>query len=346
LIRFLSICLDASLEQFLGNGDLINYSKLIKTISIDLPFDLVFQKLKDSIISKQELHACVILNAFFQMDSTLSKEEFISHTEKGFVDYLLKMIKLDPIPSLIQISCDICLFLFEFGKTKEMNLILQEMIDSLKEEDPNIDEDSNINIIFEYLTIISDLNAKIEINFKEFLEFILDRHEYYLFHYTRLLVIYRFAHEELIPIVFEILLEILSVEDMLGEINEPYQNLAAILGMIRYDFRPYIAKTIKLSVIYIKKIKNEEVNGVFMFLHKLVEVFGEECEIYISKYNLVPMTIEIMSANYARNRIFQEELAFPIRFLVIISFNRFKLFENFIPSILKESNKLQSMDRM
>jgi hypothetical protein len=281
------------------------------------------------------------------MHSTLSKEEFISYTEKGFVDYLLKMIKLDPIHSLIQISCDICLFLLEIGMTKEMNLILQEMIDSLKEEDPNIDdEDSNINIIFECLTIISDLNAKIEINFKEFLEFILDRHEYYLFHYARLLVIYRFAHEELIPIVFEIIFEILSVEDMLEEINEPYQNLAAILEMIRYDFRPYIAKTIKLSVIYIRKIKNEEVNGVFMFLHKLVKVFGEECEIYISKYNLVPMTIEVMSANYARNKIFLEELNFSIRFLVIISFNRFKLLENFIPSILKESNKLQSMDRM
>jgi hypothetical protein len=354
MFRFLSICLDASLEQFLGNGDSIDYFPLIYLIANHsiIHVELIFQKLKDCMISKQELHACVILNSLTEMHSNLSKEEFIEYTRNGFVDYILKVIKLDSLKSLrlILIFGSICLFLPELGMTKEMNLILQEMIDSLKEEDPNIDEsESNIYQIFEYIDQISELNYKIEIKFKDFLEFILERHEHHIFNFAKLLVFYRLVDEEckdLFPKVFEKMFEILSDDVKVKKMNNPYQNLGCIVELMQFDFHPHISQTIKSSVVHIRNNTNGTSSGAFIFLIRLIEVFGEEIEIYISKYNLVPLTIQIMSNIDMGNNLFNDEIYYPTRFLFSMAFYRFKLLEMHIPSILKVSNKLKSKDKM
>jgi hypothetical protein len=354
MFRFLSICLDASIEQFLANGDSIDYFPLIFLIANHSIFyvELIFQKLKDCMISKQELHACVILNSLTEMHSNLSKEEFVEYTRNGFVDYILKVIKLDSLKSLrlIFIFGSICFFLPELGMTKEMNLILQEMIDSLKEEDPNIDEfESNINQIFDFIAQISELNYKIEINFKDFLEFILERHEHHFFNFAKLLVFYRFVDEEckeLFPKVFKKMFEILSDDVKVKEMNNLYQNLGDIVELMQFDFYPYISQTIKSSVFHIRNNTNGTSSGAFLFLIRLVEVFGEETEIFISKYNLVPLTIQIMSKINMGNNLFKDEIYYPTRFLLSMGFYRFKLLEMHILSILKVSNKLNSKDKM
>jgi hypothetical protein len=348
MIRYLSICLDASLEQFLGNGDSVSYFGLIKLINSDclIHFGLIVQKIKKCIISKQELHACVYLNSFIQMHLDFSKKEFISYTKNGFVDYLLKMITLDAFfDFLFQISCCICRFFQELEMKNEMNLVLKHLIESLKEEDSVHQENSKINEVLETLDQISELDQHvIDIDFKIFLELILEKHENYIFEYASFLVSNRNVHEEcldLIPIAFEKMFEILSTDDEIEMISNPFLYLEDILEMIQFDFLPWISKAIKSCANRIMNSTSEEIDSVFKFLIRLIELFGDECEIYISKYKVVPLTIQII--NFNTDSI---ENGFQTRFLVAMSFHRFKLLEMYIPSILKESNKLLNIDRM
>jgi hypothetical protein len=347
MIRFLSICLDASLEQFLGNGDSVCYFGLIKLINTDclIHFGLIVQKIKECIISKQELHACIYLNSFIQMHLDLSKKAFISYTKNGFVDYLLKMIKLDAFfDFLFQISCCICRCFQELEMKNEMNLVLKHLIESLEEEDSD-QEYSKINEVLETLGQISELDQHvIDIDFKYFLELIVEKHENYIFEYASFLVSNRNVHEEcldLIPIAFEKMFETLSTDDEIEKITYPFLYLADILEMIQFDFHPWISKAIKSCVNRIMNCTSEEIDSVFKFLLRLIELFGDECEIYISKYKVVPLTIQII--NFDADSI---ENGFQTKFLVAMSFYRFKLLEMYIPSILKESNRLLNIDRM
>jgi uncharacterized Tic20 family protein len=350
-LRILSICLDASVDQFLGNGDSIDYSQIIELMNMDPIFHEEFfaEKVMDCLISKKELTGCIILNCFLNqqnLHSHLLREEFISNTEKGIIDYLLKMMKLVSNQNqLFPICCIIFKDLLSLGREDEMNLVLNEIIESLKNEDSNLNsDDSNILTFMNTLNLITEIDSEIRLDLKHFLEFIINRHENYLFHFASVLVFYNSFNDDL-PILIEKLMEIIS-SDKVEDMNEPFSFFENIVRMIKKDFSPWVSKAFKSSVTYLNNHSiSYSMMSVISFLNALVETFGEECEIYITKYNLIPLIIQIIHI-YSKSSFDLSLLSIPFRFLTDLSFFKMKSLITHVPSILKELKSIQRSEKM
>jgi hypothetical protein len=253
------------------------------------------KEVKKYILSKQELNGCIILNfSLTRGGSKFSKEEFISHTEKGIVDYLVKMLKLDPhYGLLLEFSSLMCVSFSELGMKDEMNLILNEIIESLLVE---VDyEEKNLSIFLISLTQISKSNLGVDVDFKNLLDFIFTNHVHYLYHYASILVNYQRYDQELINNLMEKLFVIIPTNiNQNSEMVDPDSFLAEIVRLLKYDFKPWLKDTFKLCISYPNFFVPYK---MFNVLNSLVEIFGEECEIYISKYNVVPLAIQTIRSN-------------------------------------------------
>jgi hypothetical protein len=258
---------------------------------------LIIFEVKKLIKSKNESMVCNILDNSIEIQE-FTAEYFKLLVDEGIIDYLLSLFELksNELNSMI-----LCIFsksmpnFVHFEMVDVINLFLKEFSKFFKKNPLN-------QKIYLMMFGIYNLSAhkenfvskKLEVDFKlinvkDLLKFILNFPNPTFHMFANMLIGFQKDFKS------DILKRV--IDEVLNSINmnpNNYFHVEWIVKKLKYDFKPWLGETMKICVKRLEDLLEDDLVDfelvdfdVFHLLNTLIEYFGEECELYISKYNII-----------------------------------------------------------
>jgi hypothetical protein len=281
----------------------LDNSKLIRSIVEHYPktsHEWMISQAKNNLKSMKYLEFCKILSHFLHFQ--IEVEEFQNYIDQGIFQSLLDLFKLNTLElniEILKIASNVSNLLKELGMIDVLNLIFCEFMKIVRNSNSN----ATYSVINSFLLTLKrtshlvPLNLE-EINFTEWFEFILsNQNDSFLNYASRLLQFQRNVDQKLIDQVISKSFVILNS----GTDSDSFSHFEEIMMFMKYEFRPWLTEMFKAIVKKLGKINKNSIskNGVKLFslLRTLIELFNEECEIYISRYKIIDLLIPLMKIN-------------------------------------------------
>jgi hypothetical protein len=258
---------------------------------------LIISEVKKLIKFKNESMVCNILDNSIEIQE-FTAEYFKLLVDEGIIDYLSSLFELKSNELNAMIMCIFSKSMpkfVHFEMVDVINLFLKEFSEFLKKNPSN---QKIYFMMFGIYNLSSQkenlVSKKLEVDFKlinvkDLLEFIL-KYPNPTFHmFANMLIGFQKDFES------DILKRV--VDEVLDSINmnpNNYFYVEWIVKKLKYDFKPWLGETIKICVNRLENLLEDDLIDfelvdfdVFHLLNTLIEYFGEECELYISKYNII-----------------------------------------------------------
>jgi hypothetical protein len=290
-----------------------DYSTLIRKIMKSFPkssIDFIVTSVKESFLAEKYLDGCIILHLTNNFESE-SLEAVSRFVEEGIIDQLLKIFENENINItyiLFEFFSVICIFLIELKREQVVQIVLNKFMKVIRMINyPNFSSNSMFNIIFT-ITKLSNFNQKVDLSqldFRELLEFVLNNEDSSFLLFTSSLINCNQNPDQidknLIKRVVDRSIEIIN-SDQVGRLPNPYSHFKIFVKFLKYDFRPWMVESIKICFEKLQDLlvepdesDNTHDLDVFTILKMLIALFREDCEIYISKYKIVPLMIQFVN---------------------------------------------------
>jgi hypothetical protein len=322
---------------------------------------LIIFEVKKLIKSKNESMVCNILNDSIEIQE-FTTEYFKLLVDEGIIDYLLSLFELKSNELNTMILCIISKSMpnfVHFEMVDVINLFLKEFSEFFKKNPSNQKiylmmfgiynlSPQKENLVSKKLEVDSKL-----INVEDLLEFIL-KYPNPTFHMFANMLI-GFQKDFKSDILKRVIDEVLDSINLNPNIN-CYFYVKWIVEKLKYDFKPWLGKTMKICANRLEDLLleddlelSESIDfDVFHLLNTLIDNFGEECELYISKYKIIEVLDKCMFLDpdvklfdlFYKDFIKQKKCEFSISTLLLLGYYKSKSLELYIPSFIKNYNQL------
>jgi hypothetical protein len=294
--------------------------KLISKIMHYFPkysMDYIVSTVKKFFSTESYYCSCVILHQAINYYS-VSFELVSRLSEEGIIDQLLKIFEMGDFLStnlIFEFFSVICICLAELKREDVIKIVLNENLKYIRMNDRNIYTKSIYSLISTIVRLFDD-NQNVDlspIDFEELFELILQNEDSFFLYYSGILIEthqnLKQMDKNLIKRVVNRSIEILK-SNQVSEMKNPYSSFETFVKFLKYDFRPWMVESIKICVVKLQDLLSEpeetdEIDEmeVFTILKTLIALFREDCEIYISKYKIVPMMIQFLNLEVDEVRI-------------------------------------------
>jgi hypothetical protein len=289
----MKFCLNLYPKELERNDFLFQLTNLIiKTYQSS--FDLLISEVKTLISDEYELMVCNLLYSIELQDFSLKQVKILF--DEGIIDYLLSLFKIESneLNSLILIILSKLISqLVHFRKFDLINLFLKEFMIFFRinydSQEGSEDIYSIMHGLFELasekLKLDSKKKLKIDfhlVNVEQLLEFIL-KYPNSSFHYVAFFL-FIFQNNFESDILKRVIDKSIETINFYPEVN-CISFVEKIVIFLKNKFRPWLHETIRVCAIHLgEETKLEQFFGL---LRTLIEIFGEDCELYLSKYKVI-----------------------------------------------------------
>jgi hypothetical protein len=307
--------------------------------------DLIISELKLSFKKENYFRSCLILLMFSDQEiiQNLDIQRFI---DEGILEFLLNLYESEIFPFkylIFQFLSRIKETLMSLVKVDELKIILRASVKYSKSHP------ACLMLIIEIIEFISNENEHFhDIDFTHLFELNLENYDPFFFHNASVLIQNQQGVDpNFIKKTIEKSLNLLSSNH---EVDFRYKNeIEKILIFMKNEYKPFMSETIKICAIRLNECLNEpekQMPHYLAVLKYLVQYFRDECELYISKYKLVDLVIQIMK-KFRRDDSFEKEIRRnSIRFLVVISSYKSESLKKQLDKILSQKILLYGVETM
>jgi hypothetical protein len=252
---------------------------------------LIISEVTKAFEKENFLSGCIIINAYYFKDLL---EEYV---ENGTIDFLFQLLELESVQlnyNIFNFFVDAADELLSFKG--EFKFFLANLIKFIQK----CPKKFTMEFIEMLTRIMRDINPSDEffdfdeLDIEFILEAILENEDNSFFSNSSILIRNQKQldlSECIVRVIDKFLEKLNSFSNISPFSDDIFSDLNHIISTMKYNFRAWIHKTFKQCVVQLRK---EFKYHCLEIMKNLIVIFGEECEVYISKYKVIDLLAEIL----------------------------------------------------